>query len=56
MDGPVLMPRYEVTAWVGTVRVEVEADNEDEAIVEADALLPAAMLESATYETRELSD
>lgn len=39
MDGTVLMPRYQVTAWVGTLTAEVEAENEDDA-------MPAAEIQS----------
>lgn len=47
------MPRYEVEAWVGTVTVTVEADNEDEALTRGTQEMNLAdHLESATWSVR----
>lgn len=57
VDGTVLMPRYEVSAWVGQLTTEVEADNEDDAFVVAqEQWNDGDFWADASYEVRELSD
>lgn len=51
------MPRYEVTAWVGSLSVEVEADDEDSALDAADDAWDLhEILSDATYEVREVGE
>ena len=52
------MTRYEVTAWIGTITADVEAEDEDDAIDKAmDHWIEGqgqSIWASATYEAREI--
>jgi len=51
------MPRYEVTAWIGTVYAEVDADDEDEALDRAQQFWDEGNFwADASYDVREVGE
>lgn len=47
------MPKYNVTVWLGTHTVAVEAGNEDDAMLAAEQMIGDRVWMDATYEVTE---
>ena len=50
------MTKYNVTVWLGTQSILVDAANEDDAMLAAEDALKDAVFQDATYEVAESSE